>query len=124
MTVTEAWNRGNNLVATALVALAGFAFAPEMFVEDEPSHRMDEGLLFVLGLVAIGWYLKGKNKFMRSVVPVVFVWLSLAIKVMAFVIEMKDKEDVGDEMGALILFLLASLLVTFLYIKGRKLFQN
>ena len=73
MTVQEAWNRGNNIVATAVVALAGFAFAPEMFVEDEELHRLDEGLLFFLGLVAIGWYLKGKHKFMRSVVPVAFV---------------------------------------------------
>lgn len=124
MTVQEAWNRGNNLIATAVVALAGFAFAPEMFVEDEELHRLDEGLLFVLGLVAIGWYLKGKHKFMRSVVPVVFVWIAFLIKVMAFVLEMKDKEDIGDEFGALILFLFAGILVSWLYVKGKKLLEK
>ncbi len=31
MTVKEALNRGNNIIRVSTVALAGFAFAPEMF---------------------------------------------------------------------------------------------
>lgn len=120
MTPKEIWNRGNNLLATAIVALSGFAFTPELHFEPEIPFKIDEILLFWLGIGAIGWYLWGKNKWKRSVVPVLMVWGGLAIKIMAVVIEFKDKEDVGDDFGALILFILASLLVTFLYIKAKK----
>lgn len=118
----EIWNRGNNLVATAIVALAGFAFSPESVLEPEIPFKIDEIFLFWLGIGVIGWYMWGKNKWKHSIVPVLFVWAGLAIKIMAIVIEFKDKEDVGDDFGAVILFVLASVLVTFLYLKAKKIF--
>ena len=124
MTPKEIWNRGNNLLATAILTLSGFAFLPEFFIEDEWQHKLDEAFLFLLGLHALGWYLRGKNKFQHSLKPVVLVWIGFAIKIMAAVLEMKDKEDIGDDMGALILFLLAGILVTYLYIKAKKVFAK
>lgn len=124
MTPQEIWNRGNNLVATAILALSGFAFLPEAFLETEVPFKMDEILLFLLGIGAVGWYLWGKNKFQNSIVPVVLVWMGLAFKIMAIALEFKDKEDVGDDMGAVILFLLAGLLVTWLYLQAKKKFAK
>ena len=124
MTVSEAWNRGNNLVSVAIVALSGFAFSPESFLEPEIPFKIDEILLFWLGVSGIVWYLWGKNKWKRSIVPVVMVWAGLAIKIMAIAIEFKDKEDVGDDFGAVILFILATALVTFIYIKSKKLLEK
>lgn len=124
MTPKEIWNRGNNLVATAIVALSGFAFAPELHLEPELPFKIDEGLLLLLGLSAIGWYVWGKNKWKHSIVPVIMVWGALVIKIMAVVIEFKDKEDVGDDFGALVLFILASLLVTYLYIIAKKMWAK
>jgi len=121
MTVSEVWNRGNNLLAASIVALAGFAFAPESMLEPEIPFKIDEILLFWLGVGAIAWYLWGKHKFQHSIVPVIFVWVGFAIKIMAIVIEFKDKEDVGDDFGGVILFLLGSILITWLYIQGKKL---
>ena len=118
MTVQEAINRTTNLVATSVVALAGFAFAPEMFIEDEPTHRMDEGLLLLLAIGAIIWYKRGENRYKRSLVPVYLTAGALLIKVMAVVIEHADKEDIGDDMGALVLFILATALVVWLYRKS------
>lgn len=120
MTPKELWNRGNNLLAVSILGLSGFAFLPEMFLETEVPFKIDEGLLFLLGLAAIGWCLKGKHKFQHSIVPVIMVWAGLAIKIMGLVIEFKDKEDAGDDFGAVILFLLAGLFVTFLYLKAKK----
>ena len=112
------------MVATAIVALAGFAFSPESVLEPEIPFKIDEILLFWLGIGAIGWYLWGKNKWKHSIVPVLFVWGGLAIKIMAIVIELKDKEDVGDDFGALILFILATALVTFLYLRAKRVFTK
>ena len=113
-------NRTVNLVATTVLGLSAFSFLPELFIETEHPYKIDEALLFILGIVLIGWYLKGKNKFQRSIFPIIMVWAGLAVKIMGVVIEFKDKEDLGDDMGALILFLLASLLVTYLYIKAKN----
>jgi hypothetical protein len=124
MTLKDSINRTLNLLGVSIVALAGFAFLPEVIIENDFPDKIDDGLLFVIGLTAIGWYLTGKNKFKRSVMPVVFVFLSLATKILAVIIEHDDKEAIGDDFGALILFILAAILVSYLYIKSKKLLSE
>lgn len=115
MTIEDAWNRGNNLVSIAVVALAGFAFAPELILEPEWQFKVDDILLLVLGIGAIAWY--KKNSFRRTIVPVLFVLVGLIIKVCAIVIEIKDKEDVGDDFGGLVLFICATVFVLYLHFR-------
>lgn len=115
MTAHELWNRGNNLVSIAIIAIGGLAFFPEVFAEDELLHKLDDGLLFILSLVSIIWYRKKNNRFSRSLTPVIFTLTALAVKFLAILIEIKDKEDIGDDFGGLILFVLAALLSVVLY---------
>jgi hypothetical protein len=49
MTVRDALNRGYNLVGTAIIAISGLAFFPEFFTEDEPAHKLYEGLTLLSG---------------------------------------------------------------------------
>ena len=121
MTVQESVNRTNNLLATSVIALAGFAFFPEFFIETEAANRLDEGLLLLLAVGAIIWYRRGQNRFKRSVAPIWFVGGALAIKILAVILEHSDKEDLGDDMGALVLFILATALVVWLYRQSAKL---
>lgn len=118
MTTDELWNRGNNLASVAAVALAGFAFAPELILEPEWQFKVDDILLLLLGIGAITWY--RKNAFRRSVVPVLFTITALIIKISAIVIEIKDKEDVGDDFGGLVLFICATLFVLWLYFRRKN----
>src|SRR5947209_2671340 len=104
MTVDEAFQRGNNLVAAGILALSGFAFLPEFFLEDEASHRLDEVLLFIIGIAALAWYVRGRNKVTRSLVPVLLMVVALVVKIVGLILEFGDKEDIGDDIGALILF--------------------
>jgi hypothetical protein len=120
MTVEEAWNRGNNLVAAAVVTLAGFAFAPEIIIEDKLIYKVDDALLFICGIGAMAWYNRGNHRFVRSAVPILFVLLSLAIKIFGIMMEIKEKDDVGDDFGGLILFISTTLLVLWLYIRGKS----
>lgn len=115
MTMQEAYNRGNNLVAVSVAALAGIAFLPEAFLEDKVPYKMDDSGLFLVGVGALIWYLVGKNKYARSMVPMLFVSASLAVKIMGLVIEFKEKDDVGDDFGGVILFVLATILVWTIY---------
>lgn len=122
MELKHAINRGTNLLGAAIVGLAGFAFMSEMFLEDEFTHKIDDFLLLVLGIVAIVWYRVGNNRFSRSVVPVVLVAVALVVKIGAVILEFKDSADVGDDMGALVLFVLATALMVMVYRRaGREL---
>lgn len=124
MTIQEAWNRGNNLVATAVAALAGIAFLPEAFVENEFHFKLDDIELFFVGIVAFLWYVKGKNKYKYSIYPMIFVTISFLVKLGGFFMEMKDKEDVGDDIGGVILFTLATIFVWYVYKMAPKIIQK
>lgn len=120
MTTQEALNRGNNLLAVSISALAGFAFFPEVIFEDHPIFKVDDALLFLLGLGAIVWYHLGNHKYSQSAVAPLFVTLGLIIKIFGVIVEIHDTDDVGDDFGGLILFVAASLLVWFLFFRSRK----
>lgn len=124
MSIQEVWNRGNNLVATAIVALAGIAFLPEAFIEDKFHYKLDDAELFLVGISAVVWYLFGKNKFARSVVPMLFVTLSFIFKLAGLFMEMKDKDDMGDDIGGVILFFLATVFVWTLYYMTPKVLKK
>jgi hypothetical protein len=120
LTTEEAVQRGNNLVGVAISALSGVAFFPEFFLESEAPFKLDETGLFLIGLAGVAWYLTGAHKLRRSLVPLALVAADFVFKVIGLVIESGDKEDVGDEYGALILFALATILVGWLYFSGRS----
>jgi hypothetical protein len=117
-------NRGLNLLGVSIVGLSGFAFAPEIFLEKDIDDKLDDIGLLVVGVLGIFWYLWGKNKYSRSVFPVLLVSLSLVIKVVALLVEFKDAEAVGDDFGAIILFVLSLILVIYQYWLVRKLLKS
>lgn len=121
MTVRDALNRGYNLVGTAIVAISGFAFFPEFFSEDELTHKLDEGVLFLLAIGAIAWYFVGKNKVSRTIVPILLTAAALIMKLLAlFLLETGDSADLGDEYSALLLFVLAFGFLIWQYISLRR----
>jgi uncharacterized membrane protein YccC len=121
MTVRDALNRGYNLVGTAIVAISGFAFFQEFFFEDELTHKLDEGVLFLLALGALAWYFIGNNKFSRTIVPLLFTAAALIMKLLAlFLLETGDSADLGDEYGALLLFVLAFGFLIWQYVSLRR----
>ena len=121
MTIQESINRSVNLLGTSINALAAFAFAPEMFVEQDPPDKIDDVLVFLIGLVAMWWYWKGGNSYKRSIAPVVFILLATVVKIAGLLIELDDPEAMGDDAGGVILFILASGLVIYQYLKAKKL---
>jgi xanthine/uracil permease len=120
MTVQEAWNRTNNLVATSILALAGFAFLPEAFIEDHQIYKVDDGALFIVGISALIWYNMKKNSVTRSIAPVIMTVSAAAVKIAWLIIEFKDKDDAGDDFGGVILFVLAAIFVIWLFTRKYK----
>jgi hypothetical protein len=124
MTVRDALNRGYNLIGTAIVAISGLTFFPEFFAEDEASHKLDEGVLLLLAIGSIVWYLSRKNKFSRTIVPLLFTGAALVMKIIAmFLLEQGDAADLGDEFAAIILFVIALAFLIWQYVSIRRMAQ-
>ena len=124
MTVRDALNRGYNLVGTAIVAISGLAFFPEFFTEDDPAHKLDEGVLLLLAIGSIAWYLIGKNKFSRTLAPLLFTAAALVMKLITFfVLERGDAADLGDEFGAIVLFVITLAFLIWQYVSIKRMAQ-
>jgi uncharacterized membrane protein YadS len=120
--VRAALNRGYNLLGVGVIAISGLSFFTDLPAEiDHLSHIVDESLLALLALVAFVWYLIGRNKYSRTVIPIVFAVLGLGIKVLGLVLEFSDPEDRGDEFGALVLFAVLIIVLVWQYIAARRL---
>ena len=105
MTLEECMNRGFNLMVTAFLFLGGFAFGSVAFspVENDWFDRLDDIGLPLIGLVCLIWFLMGRNRFRRSLVPVVLAGLALAIQILAVPLEHDDAGAFGDNIGGLIM---------------------
>ncbi len=104
-----------------LVAISGLAFFPEFFTEDEPAHKLDEGVLLLLAVGSVAWYLTGKNRFSRTIVPVLFTAAALVMKLIAFfLLERGDAVDLGDEFGAILLFGMTLAFLVWQYVGTRR----
>jgi hypothetical protein len=121
MTLRDTIVRGFNLLVVSIIGLAGFAFAPEMVVETELPYKADDATLFVLGIIAIVWYNVGRNRFKLSAAPVILMVLACAVKIGAIFLEISQADDVGDDFGGVILFVLGLCLVLYQYNKTKKL---
>lgn len=104
MTLTDSVNRGYNLMICALLGLPGLALGTVLIAEPELNDKIDDTGLLVTGIIAVIWYLVGRNRFSRSVVPVVLVCVALTAQIVGVLIERDDKEAFGDNIGGSLLY--------------------
>jgi hypothetical protein len=114
-------NRSLNLLAISITGLAGFAFLPEIFIEQDIPDKVDDIVLFIIALIGMVWYTRNNNRYIRSVTPVIIVIMAMMVKIVGVIIEHADSVSVGDDLGGLILFILATGLVTYQYFKSKTL---
>ncbi len=98
----EALNRGNNLLIVGLLAFLASGIFLEIFVENELLDKADDIFVTLCALVAVAWYLRGRNRYQRSWLPYVILALTFVAKVLAFINERDDPAAVGDEFGVII----------------------
>ncbi len=122
MTLQNAINRGYNLLACTALALAGLAFGTVVFEEADLLDKVDDIGFLVIGALAVIWYLVGRNRFKRSVVPIVLSGIAIIIQVVGLVLEKDAPASFGDNIGGMWLFvpLLVVLVVQF-YLNRRHL---
>ena len=112
-------NRGNNLLAVGLLATIGIGIVTEVAREDELLHKVDDALLFALGIGALVWYFAGRNRFKRSLLPLGLLLAGMVVKgVAAFALEAGDRADVGDDIGVLTVFIVAIVISALAYFRS------
>jgi FtsH-binding integral membrane protein len=122
ITVQDALNRTYNLLGVGIIAISSAAFFSDLPAEiDQLPHIVDEVLLGILAIVALVWYFMGRNRYSHTIVPIVFAVIALAIKVLGTIIESRDPADVGDEYGALVLFVVTIIVLVWQYIAANRL---
>ena len=71
MTAEDLSNRSYNLMVTALVLISGFGFGATIFTEPEFNDKIDDIVVLGSGLLLLVWYLVGRNRYRRSIVPII-----------------------------------------------------
>jgi hypothetical protein len=80
VTVREATNRGVNFFGTAVLAMLGTSIVHGLQIANSAAAAADDVALGALAVGAVGWYLWGRNRYRRSLVPLVFLILALGSK--------------------------------------------
>lgn len=104
-----------NFFVSAFTSIMGFALAGEIFEEDDVPDKIDDILFLLLGIAAIWWYKKHPTS--KSLAPVLFVVVGAVIKFAAILVEFKDAEAVGDDIGIFIGMVIALVVVIYQYRK-------
>ena len=122
MTLQNAINRGYNLLACTALALAGLAFGTVVFEEADLLDKVDDIGFLVIGAVAVIWYLLGRNRFKRSVVPIVLSGIVIIVQIVGLVLEKDSAASFGDNIGGMWLFVpLFVVLIVQFYLNRRHL---
>lgn len=124
MNLKQSIARSYNLLAVSIIGLAGCSFLPEAGVEKDIPDKLDDLFLFIVGLAAMWWYSRADNKYARTAIPVVFIIVALAVKVIGLLIEINDPESFGDDIGGIIMLLLATGLIIRQYQTTGKLLAD
>lgn len=127
MTLKESINRGFNLMATTILVLVGFAFSivAASPVENDWGDRLDDIGLVLVGLVALLWYVVGRNRYQRSLVPVMLAGLATAVQLLAVLLERDDPAAFGDNYLGLALLVPFVVVAIVQYIgNGRRFFAK
>jgi hypothetical protein len=118
MTLNESINRGFNLMVTAVLVFGGTAFGAVALspVENDWSDRLDDIGLVLIGLLCLAWYLIGRNRVKRSLVPVALAGLAMAVQLLAVLLERDDPVAFGDNYIGLIMFVPFFVVVVVQYV--------
>ncbi len=101
-----------NYFTFSFLGIIGLTVLPEVFQENDLPDKIDDALLFILGLVGIWWYRKHSTHG-KANVSVIFLAIGLFIKIIGIIIEHADKEALGDDLGVGTALLLALILVAW-----------
>jgi len=115
ITLSNAINRGANILPVGFLAALGLGILSVLFDETEWIDRAGDIVLFLVAIAAIAWYFHGINRFRRSLVPIVLVTIALVTRIVELGVEFGDPAAVGDEFGVIPTLVLILIFTVFAF---------
>ena len=97
-----------------------FGFVALSPVENDWGDRLDDIGLLVVGIACVVWYVIGRHRYQRSVVPIVFAGLALVVQALAILLERDDPAAFGDNFGGLVMLIPFFIFVLVQFILTRR----
>ena len=117
-------NRSYNLISTVALFVAGLAFGPVMFyASEEPIDKIDDIGLLLVGIAVAVWYFLGRNRFSRTIIPIIFAVAALAFQIFGDIVEHDDEHSLSDNIGGSWVVIAVLIIIVFQYIRTKKLSQ-
>ncbi len=107
--------RLTNTISTAIAATAGLVYLPEVFTES-PLGSLDDIVVVLLALIAMGWYFYSNNRVKYSRIPILLVAGSFCSKSIGAILEW-GTDEVADNLVAVTALGIGLAIVTYLYLK-------
>jgi len=113
MTIDEALNRGQNFFGTATLAILATSTIHGFELPYGIAHRIAEIAFGLSAAASIVWYLSGRNRYRRSIAPLIFMLLALLAKLGGALGSYGQIIPVGADLG--IAFLLVVTIVVWVW---------
>ena len=107
--VREEVNRGLNFFGTATFAILASSILHGLSLPDDRPHKIEDMIFGAIAAAAVGRYLWGRHRYQRSLVPLGFLLLGLATKVVGAWTRTGNPMPVGPDLGITILLSLTTI---------------
>jgi hypothetical protein len=115
LTVREALNRGLNFFGVAVLGLLAASLIHGLQAAPDWRARLDDVALAAVTLAVVLWYLNGRNRYRRSLVPLAGLLLGVAVKVIGIRLTYGALVLAGADFGIAFYLLLAALIYAWQY---------
>ena len=118
-TTREALNRGVNFFGVAVLALLAASLVHGLQMSPTWRARIDDIGLAAVTLAVVAWYLRGRNRYRRSLVPLAGLLLGVAIKLTGIRLTYGSLVAAGADFGVAFYLFLAALIYAWQYYRLR-----
>jgi hypothetical protein len=99
LTVQEEVHKGLNFFATATFAILAASIFHGLSLPDDWPHKIEDIIFGVTAAAAAGWYLWGRNRYLRSLAPLWFLTLGLVTKIIGAWVRTGSPIPTGPDLG-------------------------
>jgi hypothetical protein len=96
-------NKGLNFFGTATLAILATSIVHGLSLPDDRPHKMEDIAFGAIAAAAVGWYQWGKNRYTRSLIPLLFLILGVVTKVVGAWIRTGSPMPMGPDLGIALL---------------------
>jgi len=99
VTAREEANKGLNFFGTATFAILASSIFHELSLPDDSPHKIEDIIFGLIAAAAVGRFLWGKTRYVRSLVPLWFLLLGLVTKIIGAWIRTGSPIPIGPDLG-------------------------